>query len=140
MKFDSVGTASPGIGATGEGGADVRGAHPESATTTAIAIASRSMGALLKVGLQKAERRHPTPAAIGVPFTTTALSVRACNSGGIPHDPQTRQRPIPALFAKAGSEDRQAAQPRHLRQPGGCREAREGSAVLQAALIEAGTY
>src|SRR4249919_2292007 len=97
MKLESVGIASPGIGATGEGGVVVRGAHPESATTT-------------------------------------ALSVRACNSGGIPHDPQTRQRPIPALFAQAGSEDRQAAQPRHLRQPGGCREAREGSAVLQAAL------
>src|SRR3990170_1763416 len=37
------------------------------------------------------------------------------------HDPQAQIGRVPALFAEGRSEDRQAPQPRHLRQPRGGR-------------------
>src|SRR5579872_7486085 len=50
------------------------------------------------------------------------------------HDPQAVVRQIPALLAQGESEDRQAAQSRHLRLARRGREARARGAVFQAAL------
>src|SRR5262245_59612342 len=48
------------------------------------------------------------------------------------HDPKAQIRPVPALLAEGGPEDRQAPEPGHLRHPRGGRAARAGGAVLQA--------
>src|SRR5258705_4751761 len=50
------------------------------------------------------------------------------------HDPKAKKRRIPPLLAQAQSEDRQAAQPRHLRHARRRREARARGPILQAPL------
>src|SRR5436190_1643482 len=50
-------------------------------------------------------------------------------------DPQAQDRRVPPVLAQDRSEDRQAPQPRHLRDARQGREARARSAVLQAALM-----
>src|SRR5262249_59959984 len=51
-------------------------------------------------------------------------------------DPQACLRQIPALFEQENSQDRQAPQLGHVQDARGGGEAREGRAVLQAALID----
>src|SRR6185369_9455305 len=48
------------------------------------------------------------------------------------HDPKTFQWRLQAVLAKGGPEDRQAPQPRHLRDPRRSAAARARRAVLQA--------
>jgi hypothetical protein len=61
---------------------------------------------------------------------------RILQAGINPHDPQAQVRRLPPLFTQARPEDRPAAQPRHLQDPRGGREARARGPVLQAARVD----
>jgi hypothetical protein len=56
-------------------------------------------------------------------------------SGVFRHDPQTVLRQVPALFAQSKSEDREAAQSRHVFEPRRGAEARARRAIFQARVI-----
>jgi len=64
-----------------------------------------------------------------------AKSASAFNAGlANPHDQETEIRWLPIIFAEEEPEDREEAEPRHLRDPGGREGPRAGRAVLQAPL------
>ena len=68
---------------------------------------------------------------------TRPEAARARNGGF--DDQETCLGRLPPVFAQARSENRQAAQPGHVQDPGGRREARARGPVLQAALTVART-
>ena len=98
-------------------------AAPERFTTIRVNIQEEKIELFLRFGTDRRSRS----------VTGATVSAQLLLRRG--HDPQALFRRISTLFEEGQSENRSAAQSRHIQLARGCREARARGAVLQASRL-----